>query len=436
MFKTIKKRTFLIKLCAVFAAVVIAALSFLSGCSSDTKSWMLKTIEKNYYFYDDFDKSGLDELSPVEISARLDMYSRYYTAEEYEAEYNDNQGSKSGVGLYTNFIEGRGVYVVSVVGNSPASIAGIAAGDILTGGKRNGEVTPFNAPSDFPDFVSSFGTGEKFSLISAEKEFEVSRENYTASYAYMATCDTAWEFVSSADGGLALSENPSKARAYLPDDAAYINLSQFFGTAAGEVGALLKKFNASHKTSLFLDLRNNGGGYVSVMQDIAGYFTSTLYSEAQVAMIAEYRSGKKQLWKTYMHEGDSLVPKDTNVYVLANSGTASASEALIGVLVSYGFLKYENIFISDYSEEYLEWAGGEEKTAQTYGKGIMQSTFVKYPQGDALKLTTALIKWPNDKCIHGVALSAKDGCTIVPAEWSATKNDGELQKVVEIIAGR
>ena len=88
---------------------------------------------------------------------------------------------------------------------------------------------------------------------------------------------------------------------------------------------------------------------------------------------------------------------------------------------------------SDYSAEYLEWAGAGAKTAQTYGKGIMQTTFVNHFTGEALKLTTARSCWPNGKCIHDVALSKSDGCTPVPAEWTVTRDDAELRKVADII---
>ena len=58
-------------------------------------------------------------------------------------------------------------------------------------------------------------------------------------------------------------------------------------------------------------------------------------------------------------------------------------------MICYGALEYENVFLSDYSKEYLDWLGSsgqDVKTASTYGKGIMQSTFVNSFTGEALKL--------------------------------------------------
>ncbi|MDE6505438.1 MAG: hypothetical protein K2L42_06175 [Clostridia bacterium] len=426
---------------SVLGAVIFAVIVFFAGfltsrltLTQEQKSlgWILDTIEKNYLFYDDFDRNGVSYYS---IDGKLDRYSEYYTREEYEALQADNAGSKSGIGISYSFVEGKGVLINTVVGNSPANEAEIRAGDFIVSGKKDGKEFVFSSRDDFTAFAGGCKTGETFTLVNSEGyEYKpLAKAEYKASYAYMATADTAWEFRSSANGGLSLQENRSKAKSCLPEGTAYINASQFYGTLADEFGVLIKKFNAESCTSLILDLRNNGGGYVSVMCDMAGYFVSSVQSGASVAMTAEYRSGKKEVYYCERHSGDMLVPKGTEVYVLANSGTASASEALIGVLVSYGILDYENIFVSDYSQEYLEWAGEGAKTAQTYGKGIMQTTFRNNLTGEALKLTTARILWPNGKCIHDVALSKKDGCTEVPAAWSVTADDKELCDVVEII---
>ena len=220
---------------------------------------------------------------------------------------------------------------------------------------------------------------------------------------------------------------------FLPDGAAYINLSQFYGTAAEEFYVLVEKFNATNCTSLILDLRSDGGGYVSVMQNIAGCFSD---GQVKTAMVSRDKHGKEEVYKCSSVSAEKRVGKDKRVYLLANSGTASASEALAGAMICYGALKYEDIFLSDYSEEYIDWlkqSNQEVKTARTFGKGIMQSTFV-HKTGEALKLTTAQIYWPDGKtCIHDRGITKEDGCKTVKAEWVHTKGDKELQDAVRII---
>lgn len=420
---------------AVIAASFFAGF-FVKGCTQDSRlrsmEWLLETIEDNYYFYDDFDAEGAKDLSLYAVASKLDRYSEYYTKEEYQAQIRDNSGAKSGVGISYSFVSGKGILLNTVIGNSPASKSGLVAGDYLVGGERDGKEVAFVSAEAFSQYIDGFGTGEEFILKTESNSFTLSKQFYTASYAFFATADTSWSAVPSADGGVPLVEDRDGAIDFLPEGTGYLRVSQFYGTAAEEFGLLMKKFKSYNCTSLILDLRNNGGGYVSVMQDMAGYFVSAVKSETSVAMTAEYKNGKKEVYNCYKHS-DGLVPAGTDIYVMANSGTASASEALIGVLISYGLLEYKNIFVSDYSAEFLGWAGEGAKTAQTYGKGIMQSTFVNYFTGEALKLTTARICWPNGKCIHDVALSEKDGCTPVAADWTVTRDDTELQRVVNLL---
>ncbi|MCI8734327.1 MAG: hypothetical protein HFE40_02090 [Clostridia bacterium] len=437
---------------AAAAVIVICASAVMSACflfgSTDSKSWMLDTIKKNYYFYDEFNAEGTEDLTLKEIADRLDIYSEYYTPEEIEQVIKDNSGVKAGVGFSYSYVSGEGtpcpdggVFIVTVVGNSPAEKSGMKPGDVLLSGRHGETEITFENADTISDFIDGISENEEFYLNSAEGEsYCVTKQVYSASYTYMATNSKAWTPVFDSAGDVAgLKEVQSetgektyvKEISYLPEGAAYVAMSQFYGTAAEEFGALMEKFSAEGCTSLILDLRNNGGGYVTVMQDMAGYFVPSGGS-SQTAMTAEYRSGRKELYYISKQK-TGLVPSGTQIYVLANSGTASASEALIGVLVSYGCLDYKNIFLSDYGSGYLDWAGAEEKTAQSYGKGIMQTTFTNYATGEALKLTTAKIFWPNGKCIHGVGLTPEDGCRTVKTDWVVTAGDAELQRAVGLI---
>lgn len=451
------KKTFYRVFATIVALIVLVATAVFSGCgvlgSTNTRKWILSTIKSNYYYYDEMDKEGLEDLSIEEIVSRLDIYSEYYTPEELEALLKDNSGEKAGIGFSYSFLKADvcplypegGCLLLMVVGNSPAEAAGLRAGYVLTGGSYNGRTVGFDDADALGNFVDPIPANVNFTLAAytgeSVKDFTVSKQEYNASYMFMATNASAWTPTFNGKGEVnGLSEADDRAIGYLPDGAAYVSMSQFFGTAADEFGYLMQQFNAEGCTSLILDLRNNGGGYVEVMQKMAWYFTSS----TEVAMTAKYKSGKEEVYNclapdrnsTVPNKGaNSIVPKNTTVYVLANSGTASASEALIGVLISYGILKYQNIFISDFSKEFLTWAEGSYGTARSYGKGIMQSTFVNYMTGEALKLTTAQIYWPNGKCIHGVGVTAADGCRIVQADWLVTLGDTELQRIVEIING-
>lgn len=429
-------------------AFAIAMLSFAAGflterCSSSravsSYEWALKTIKDNYYFGEP-DASFTDTALGAISDKYLDPYSEYYTKEEYEQVIKSNQGSKSGVGISYAFVEGRGIFIGSVVGNSPAYLAGLRAGEYITRGSvEGGSEVVFDSSDSFSKFVSPIGDGVKVKLVSEDgNSFTVAKSEYTACYTSLSTATTGWTFGDSADGGLALYEQTSLRMSYLPEGCAYLRLDQFFGTAVNEFYSLVEKFNAAECTSLILDLRSNGGGYVNVMQDIAGAFAD---GKSMLAMLSRDKKGREdKFYCKKISDPAKRIDKSVNVFVLANAGTASASEALIGAMVCYGALDYKNIFVSQYSDAYINWLypdGKGVKNARSYGKGIMQSSFTNFSTGEVLKLTTAKIFWPDKTtCIHDVGVTVGDGCTPLPAEWEWTKDDTELKTAVEIIKDR
>lgn len=424
-----KRRHIKVKLATCIAFLLIF-IALFSGCST-SENWVAETIRENYYRFDG-DYSDFEDLSSLtidEMVAKLDIYSAYYTASEYESVLADNAGSKSGIGVSYGYVEGDGIIIFSVVGNSPAFRAGLAAGDVITGAIYGGEQIVFGSQTDFSSFITARATDETFTLVASDgREFTLAREEYTASYASMYTNDRAY-FIGYDKSGKGKMESTGNGVSVLPDGAAYIYLSQFYGNAADEIASLISVFNDQKCTSLILDLRDDGGGYVDLMARIAGRFTSSLDDgQEKIAMVAKYKNGRKEITDCYSYE-TNLVPAGTDVYVMANDSTASASEALIGVLISYDILKYENIFLSKYSD----------RDAKTYGKGIMQSSFTNFITRETLKLTVAGIYWANGVTIHNRGLTAADGCSVAAAsdEIVNVGYDDELLAVTDkILADR
>lgn len=420
---SVKQSNFFKILICIFSALFICLSSVFYGCIIPSSyDWALETIEK-HYVGGEFDPSLAEEKTPAALAALLDKYSAYYTKEQYDEVIKSNAGEFYGIGVTIQKVDGAGAMIVSVSGNSPALKAGLEPGDVIIGGEAQGGSVTFENYVQFTEFIDAREKGEQFTLKTEDGEYTLSKESFTQSYVTMRTKNTGWEFRSSVGDSLALFENVHLSLDFLPEDAAYIRLSQFYGGAANEFGRVVEKFNAYSMHTLILDLRSNGGGYVNVMQSIGGYFVK---SASKVAMTAVYKSGSTE--KYYCGKHSEKIGEDVQVYILANSGTASASEALIGVLVDYGICKYENIFLSDYI--------GQSSTGRTYGKGIMQSMYVNGWTKEVLKLTNAKIYWPNGKCIHDIGLTRDDGCTLVQTENTVTKGDKELRDVVQIIKSR
>ena len=423
MYPNIKKSNLVKILICLFIALLIGLSSLCYGCLiKSSYEWALETIEK-HYVGGEFDPSLAEEKTPAALAKLLDKYSAYYTEAEYKELLKSNAGEFYGIGVTLQQVEGAGAMVVTVSGNSPARKAGLKPGDIITGGEAQEKSVTFENYTQFSEFIAERGKGEQFILRTEEGEYTLSKESFTQSYVSMSTKSTGWEFRSSVGDNLALFENIDMSMDFLPEDAAYVRLSQFYGGAANEFGKIVEKFNAYSMNTLILDLRSNGGGYVSVMQSIGGYFTK---SASKVAMTAVYKSGNTETF--YCNNHSQKIGDNAQVYILANSGTASASEALIGVLVDYGISSFQNVFISDYI--------GQSSTGRTYGKGIMQSMYENIWTHEVLKLTNAKIYWPKGKCIHDIGLTRDDGCILVQTENVITKGDKELQDVVEIIKSR
>ncbi|MDE7301457.1 MAG: hypothetical protein K2N47_04725, partial [Clostridia bacterium] len=417
---------------ALLLAVPTLFAALLGGCTGGGNysfNWVLSVIKSQYYWgiTDDYEYNG--SIKDF-VATYLDIYSDYYTREEYIAKASSDAGNKSGVGISYIFVdkyddetwqhpdEQTGALIETVMGNSPAYMSGLKRGELITSGSYNGVTTQFDSAESFTGFIDARADGERFVLYSAQGgEHEMYKAEYTASYCSMSTKTTDYSITYSGHG-LRVQEN-SGGMSVLPDGAAYMRLEQFYGNAPAEMAALMQKFNAENCTSLILDLRGNGGGFVDLMRDISVIYVGQLQNPLPNVMVAEDKKGNRQytpldkskVASNYGFTQTSYLPVGTEVSVLADNGTASASEALIGVLIENGVIDYSDIYISEFTQPYLKLTGTENKNGKTYGKGIMQSTFVNYLTKEALKLTTAKIYWPNGvKSIHDVGLTTEMGC--------------------------
>ena len=164
------------------------------------------------------------------------------------------------------------------------------------------------------------------------------------------------------------------------------------------------------------------------MQRIAPYFIANTDDARAVIMRARYRSGEEAVSRAVGNKyGEYFAGSE--IYVAANGNTASASEALIGAMVDYGAIGFEDIYITDTVQK-------EGYAAATYGKGIMQSTYVNTKTGEAIKLTTAQIYWPNGRTIHDVGITVNDGAIASPAASFGEYGDAELESIFGYISAR
>ncbi len=420
------------KIGLIFGALSLALISFFLGCFT---VWFLldeeirtlvkvkNTIDREYY--KDIDDEDFYAAIFDAVNAQLDPYSYYMTSEEYAQAANDLAGSRIGIGVAfdANELETSGkIRVARVCGNSPAEGAGMQAGDYIIGfGSTETELTQSENYDEFTAFLTKFEEGEPFFLQvrTGEKTsvLHLTREAYVENYVFYRSSTTAYSFTG--EDALDLTEKGAPLTA-LPEDTAYIRLVRFGGAAVKEFEATMSVFKRENKKNLIVDLRGNGGGYVNTMQGIASYFCKNAQAEKPVVMIADYGEGKKEYYRAGGNYYWEYFSADSRICVLADSGSASASEALIGAMVDYSATAYGDICLSE-----------RNGVAKTYGKGIMQSHFGLSLKGDIVKLTTAEICWPiTEYSIHSRGVLPEDGAKTV--EEGATDEEELIQAIKKL----
>ncbi len=326
-----------------------------------------------------------------------DDYAQYFTDEEYSENKTEGAGNYSGIGvsLYADY-----PVIYYVYGNSPAEKVGLKKGDQILKARKGDEEFNVTATTDeFVAFMKSVSENSEVELLVKregeflEQSFTLVKRKYVCSYVYYYDSDTALRFVSEGENIPQKTLFPAEKNEKLPSDTAHVIFRSFEGDSAKQLEEALSYFYSTGRTKLILDLRGNGGGYMDCLQRVASNFINNGGQKKNLVTEVEERGGSS----SYYTLGNKFNSQLENVVVLADGGTASASECLIGAMLCYGDANFssDNLLI-----EYNSQRGNY----STYGKGIMQTTY-RLLSGGALKLTTARIYWPDrETCIHGTGV--------------------------------
>lgn len=321
---------------------------FLGFNASSNVNWssldeVYQKLNSNYYGEISADKvvegakKGLTE-------ALGDVYTVYMNPEE-AAEFNDDLHGNvgAGIGVEMGLRDGY-VRVLRTLPDNPAKKAGILAGDILY--KVNDEEVYELSTEEISNKVrGEEGTDVKITVVrdGKEKEFKLKRETINNVSAYV-------EY----DGKTAI-----------------VTLTRFDEDTGKKVEEFANKFKDKGINKVILDLRGNGGGFVSSAQDLL-----SLWLDGEDIYLQ--RSKHFDDVKTASKSGKAIL-KDMKTIVLVNGTTASASEIVAGALQDYGKATIL----------------GE----TTYGKGVVQTLFT-LSDGSRLKVTTATWYTPKERSIN------------------------------------
>lgn len=410
--------TFMSAMRGLVTGVVLLAVFFAGyltnyfSVDADLRSlqFVYNTYRDNYFFCD-----GTENPAKTLTEGLMDIYSEYYTADEYNAEQNASKGRRKGYGISFD-----GLTVFRVSGNSPAEKAGLKKGGRILAFKLNdGEFVSVEKQAELTSVLSAAKDSDKVILRvdydGDVKDFSMYKADYRESYVYYTDSTGCYRFN---DGGGKMELNRfADCDITLNDNFGYIKYVSFYGQSNDSFGSVaqittaLDKMLANGKTNLIIDLRDNGGGFMDIMCKLSGIFCPLPGGKTgDVAQIAEYRGSKKYSFKIDYSaaknaDREYYSAKIKKIVFLANKNSASASEALMGAV-----LDYDSAARTDKVRVVLESHVNDkgETIFKSYGKGIMQTTFVNKFSGEALKLTTARIVWPlSGTCIHGVGITTE-----------------------------
>lgn len=403
------------KIIFTIATVLTIAISFTLGFfvkkwttpkELSTLEWVISTINKHYYSEEDgvVKEFSAEDYAKAITDGLLDNYSNYYTSQEYSDIVSTNKGNYFGVGISYKKSDVLPV-IYKVTGNSPADKAGLKAGDVLVAGEVNGEKVLFESADDSLNFISARKEGEEFKLYFTrnggdEQSVSVKRQVFVSSYVCYVDSQKTGVFRSEGTEALSLKEIDG-GNLVLDEQTAIISLSQFEGGAGEQMEKALAMMVSRGRSKLILDLRSNGGGDMKVLCSIASNF---IKEDKAVIAYAVDKNDKTTAFKMDKSKFQNAI---TSISVVADGGSASATECLIGAM-----LYYKDCF--DINKLVIEKNGDE---AKTFGKGIMQTTYKNLTTGEGLKLTTAYIYQPDNKtCIHGKGIRTTEDNSVSVGE--------------------
>lgn len=380
-------------------SVIVVLLTFGAGFLTSRLTQQKELNDLNYilemyrrYYYDE-----QEDVVGIFADSLLDRYSEYYTKEQYELIKKADGGSREGIGVTFS-----GLTIASVKGNSPAERAGIKSGGVIKAIKTNGDFTYLSSLSEFSSALSEIDAYTDFTLLvdydGEEKQFVLQKKEYLQTFVHYSDDSGEYGF-SDADGSVKFVRLGDSD---LSGDTAYIDLDSFSGSASGLAGTIgqfetaMKTYKEHGKKNLIIDLRDNGGGFMFILQDVVRYFLDVKDGERPLVCVAKDKYGNRtELNSESVRYGEYTFD---NIVILANVSTASASEAFIGAVLDYDAQGKVKVILEKYS------AYGN-AYYRTYGKGIMQTTFERLG-GGAIKLTTSKLFWPtSDVCIHDVGVT-------------------------------
>ncbi|MBE6693038.1 MAG: S41 family peptidase [Ruminococcaceae bacterium] len=355
------------------------------GDSADKYAKLSVLIDKlEQHYVNGYDESNLwDNIYKTLVMSIGDDYSRYFTAEEYNAMKSEDSGSFVGIGVHATFdVDAKGIYIFGVMPNSPAEKGGLLKGDIIVSADGV-DATESNYYTMLDLIGGEAGTEVSLTVLRGEEkiDFTLIRSNIA-------------------------SENVIYEK--LDDNVAYIRILSFSDeTLTAQFTTAISKAQNDGCSRFIFDLRNNAGGF---LEEICKTL-DILLPEGPIINIVD-KAGN-----ITTRDSDANCIKAEKMVVLCNQSTASAAELFTAALRDYDLAEIVGV--------------------KTFGKGTMQTTYT-LEDGSAIKMSTAFYNPPSNESYDGVGI-IPDYEVKLDEKWESRfykmpkEEDAQLQKAIELV---
>jgi carboxyl-terminal processing protease len=310
---------------------------------------VLEKINKEYV--DEINQSESMDSAINGLLQSLDPYSAYMSPEIFQEMQTETSGEFGGLGIEVS-MEAGVVKVISPIDDTPASKAGIKAGDYIV--KINNVQVQGKSLSEAVDLMRGpVGSGIELTVrrrgVKKALTFNIIRE---------------------------IIEVQSVKSDLLDNNIGYIRLTSFNDNSSQQIKKQIKKLKKNENLKAFiLDLRNNPGGLLSQAIKISDFFLEN----GEIVSTKSRKKTENKRW--FAKKGD--ITDGKTLLVLINYGSASASEIVAGALKDHK----RAIILGESS----------------YGKGSVQSIIPLKNKG-AIRLTVAKYYLPSGDSISEVGV--------------------------------
>lgn len=351
----------------------------------DKLLFLKKIITQNYY--KEVNEGDLIEGAEKGLFMGLDdPYSEYLTKEDMDTLREETEGEFIGIGIIVTNVDDN-ITVISPIKDTPAMKHGIKPGDIIvkvgdetfSGKQLNDAINKIKVPIDKKKKIlgnEDYGSVH-LTILRGEELIEMDVERKTIPYQ---TVDSKMQ----------------------PDKIGYIEITQFAEGTAKDFKKALKKLQDEKMQGLIIDLRNNPGGLVDEVAEVA----DSIMGEATV-VYTQNRAGEKSYIKS-----DEKGQLDIPLVLLVNEGSASASEILSGAV----------------RDNEIGKLVGE----KTFGKGLVQIV-QELNDGTGYKLTTEQYFTPKGENINKKGIKPDYEIKLDEEKFLKENKDTQLEKAIEVV---